>query len=145
MLEIREINHIGIRISDREASEAFYGDLGFELTEDAGFDDGHPIIMKHPGGVVLNLLGPAKDGVGENILMDVAQKYPGVTHFALTVDSLDNTKALLARLGIEITGSFSFRNMSAVFIRDPDRNVIELDAYTDTDCDDRDGYAHHPD
>ena len=34
-------------------------------------------------------------------------------------------------LDIKITGSFSFGNMAAIFIRDPDRNVIELDAYSD--------------
>jgi hypothetical protein len=33
--------------------------------------------------------------------------------------------------------------MSAIFIRDPDRNVIELDAYGLDDCD-AEGYEHHP-
>ena len=47
----------------------------------------------------------------------------------MTVSSLDDTKAFLEQSEIEITGSFSFGNLSAVFIRDPDRNVIELDAY----------------
>jgi hypothetical protein len=46
--------------------------------------------------------------------------------------------------GIDITGSFSFKNMSAIFIRDPDRNVIELDAYGDTTTDDAGSYADHP-
>ena len=45
---------------------------------------------------------------------------------------------------IEITGSFSFGNMAAIFIRDPDRNVIELDAYGDIDKPDPSGYAAHP-
>jgi len=41
------------------------------------------------------------------------------------------------------TGSFSFGKMSAIFIRDPDRNVIELDAYGETGSKDPAGYAHH--
>ena len=35
----------------------------------------------------------------------------------------------MAEHDIPITGSFSFGDLSAIFIRDPDRNVIELDAY----------------
>ena len=63
---------------------------------------------------------------------------------ALTVSSLESTRAFLAEQDIPITGSFSFGNMSAVFIRDPDRNVIELDAYSDDEPGDGDGYEAHP-
>ena len=66
--------------------------------------------MKHPSGVVINLLGPATE-TGEN--------------------------------AIPITGSFSFGDMSAIFIRDPDRNVIELDAYGENKSA-GEGYEQHP-
>ena len=125
-------------------SVAFYADLGFDLVTDAGFADGHPIIMKHPSGVVLNLLGSATTSEATNILMDVDEKYSGYTHMALTVDSLDAAKAFMHQHSIEITGSFSFGNMSAIFIRDPDRNVIELDACGDTESSDSAGYSAHP-
>jgi hypothetical protein len=46
--------------------------------------------------------------------------------------------------GIEITGSFSFENMSAIFIRDPDRNMIELDAYRGTENEDMSGVFRSP-
>jgi catechol 2,3-dioxygenase-like lactoylglutathione lyase family enzyme len=144
MLNIETVNHIGIRIEDRTRSVAFYELLGFELLEDAGFKDGHPIIMKHPSGVVLNLLGPANAGDGKNILMDVEEKYPGYTHIALTVSDLETAKSFMNENKIEITGSFSFRNMSAIFIRDPDKNVIELDAFGNTDNNDLNGYSNHP-
>ena len=144
MLKIEAVNHIGIRIREKERSKAFYAGFGFELKTDTGFEDGHPIIMTHPSGVVLNLLGPANSDEGDNILQDVDVKYPGITHFALTVESLDDAKAFMAENDIEITGSFSFGKMSAIFVRDPDRTVIELDAYTKDDCDDRDGYTAHP-
>ena len=144
MLDIQQVNHVGIRVADKAVSISFYQTLGFALISDVGFEKGHPVIMKHASGVVLNLLGPAVDANGSNILMDVDEKYPGITHVALTVASLDATKAFLDENGIEITGSFSFGEMSAVFIRDPDRNVIELDAYGKVGEDDMDDYSAHP-
>jgi lactoylglutathione lyase len=129
MLEIESVNHVGIRIRDKSRSIAFYESLGFALVTDAGFDDGHPVIMRHASGVVVNLLGPTTIDDDSNILMDVDEKHAGYTHVALTVSSLAAARDVLTERGIEITGSFSFDEMSAIFIRDPDRNVIELDAY----------------
>ena len=100
--------------------------------------------MKHANGVVINLLGPATVNNGSNILMDVDDKHPGITHVALTVTSLHATETFLSENSIEITGSFSFGEMSAVFIRDPDRNVIELDAYGPAGEDKMDHYSAHP-
>jgi len=144
MLDIKSVNHIGIRVGDKSRSVSFYENLGFQLTQDAGFEQGHPVIMKHPSGVILNLLGPANTVDGSNILMDFEDKYPGYTHIALTVASLDAAREFMDTNSIEITGSFSFQNMSAIFIRDPDRNVIEFDAYGSVNKDDLSGYSAHP-
>lgn len=144
MLNITHVNHVGIRVSDKAQSIEFYSALGFALVSDAGFESGHPVIMKHPSGVVLNLLGPADVPGPTNILMDINEKHTGITHVALTVDSLAQAKAFVVEHDIQITGSFSFGNMSAIFIRDPDRNVIELDAYDATSPCADDGYTHHP-
>lgn len=144
MLSIESVNHVGIRVSDKQTSIDFYALLGFELLSDVGFEKGHPVIMKHPSGVVINLLGPANVTDGKNVLMDIDAKHPGITHVALTVSSLDDTKAFVDDNGIAITGSFSFGNMSAIFIRDPDRNVIELDAYSSSTAEDTAGYSEHP-
>jgi catechol 2,3-dioxygenase-like lactoylglutathione lyase family enzyme len=143
MLNIESVNHVGIRVADKSRSMTFYENLGFKLLQDAGFDQGHPVIMKHPSGVVVNLLGPATTSGDNNILMDVEEKYPGYTHIALTVSSLEIAKKFMHANGIEITGSFSFKNMSAIFIRDPDRNVIELDAFGEVDTEDASGYSNH--
>lgn len=143
MLNIKEVNHIGIRIADKQRSIEFYQQLGFEFTGDAGFEDGHPIVMRHPSGLVINLLGPSDQKDGENILMDVPERYSGITHVALTVSSIEHARQFMQAQGIEETGSFSFGDMSAVFMRDPDRNVIELDAYDETDDNDGD-YSRHP-
>lgn len=144
MLDIKSVNHVGIRVKDKSVSVPFYQGLGFQLNQDIGFEKGHPVIMKHPCGVVLNLLGPATTSDSSNILMDVDEKYPGYTHIALTVGSLGDAKKFMKANGIDITGSFSFQSMSAIFIRDPDRNVIELDSYGEADTEDPSGYSDHP-
>lgn len=144
MLDIESVNHVGIRVKRKEVSIDFYRTLGFELLSDVGFEKGHPVIMQHPSGVVVNLLGPATSSSSTNILMDVDVKHPGYTHVALTVSSLPQAKEFMKQNEIEVTGSFSFGNMSAIFIRDPDRNVIELDAYSEPESEDLSGYSDHP-
>jgi catechol 2,3-dioxygenase-like lactoylglutathione lyase family enzyme len=100
---------------------------------DAGFEHGHPAIMRHPSGLVLNLLGPAGAMADENILMDVDDKYPGYTHVALHIDSVEQAETLFESLGVAITGRHGFKGISSIFIRDPDRNVIELVQHTGPD------------
>ncbi len=129
MLPIEKVDHVGIRVSQKQVSIDFYEGLGFETLTDAGFEQGHPVIMRHPSGVVINLLGPSNASSQTNILMDVDEKHPGITHVSFKIASMDAAKAFLEKTGIELTGEFSFKGMHAIFIRDPDRNVIELDAY----------------
>jgi lactoylglutathione lyase len=126
MLEMQNIDHVGIRISDREKSVAFYELLGFEMIADGGYDHGHPLVMLHPSGININLLGPATARAGENVLMDEDAKYPGITHLAIKMVSAEDTEAFAVAQGIEITGRRSFRGTKTIFIRDPDRNVLEL-------------------
>ncbi len=151
MLGIEKVDHVGIRVGDKARSIEFYEGLGFETLADIGFDQGHPVIMRHPSGVVLNLLGPSNTGDGTNILMDADEKYPGITHVSYKVASMDEAKRFLKDRGIDLTGEFTFKGMQAIFIRDPDRNVIELDAYEGEepatrigDAADFEGYEKHP-
>ena len=148
MLDIEKVDHIGIRVSDKTRSVSFYEEIGFQTLNDVGFEAGHPIIMRHPSGVVLNLLGPASPGKGENILMDIDTKHPGITHVSFKVKSIPEAKVFLAKSGIELTGEFSFKGLHAIFIRDPDRNVIELDGFIgdepETRSDSDKGYHAHP-
>lgn len=144
MLGIEQVDHVGIRVSDKLRSITFYQGLGFEVRADAGFEQGHPVILRHPSGVVLNLLGPSTTADDRNILMDVDEKYPGLTHVSFRVASMAATKRFLAERGIAVTGAFTYQDMHAVFIRDPDLNVIELDAYGDEQPAADDGYEAHP-
>jgi lactoylglutathione lyase len=126
-MNIIRFDHIGIRVSDAKRAVDFYRDLGFEVVLEIDFEP--VIIMKNAGGVEINLI---VNGIvpieGKNILMDVPEKYPGITHFALRVGSIVNIIDELQRLNIPITqGPVRFvGNEVSVFIRDPDRNVIEL-------------------
>ncbi len=151
MLAIEKVDHVGIRVRDKVLSIEFYEALGFKTLADIGFEQGHPIIMQHPSGVVLNLLGPSNTSKKQNILMDIDEKYPGITHVSFKVASMDEAKRFLQERGISLSGEFTFKGMHAVFIRDPDRNVIELDAYEGdepatrtADASDFEGYKEHP-
>lgn len=127
MIEIEKLDHVGIRVSDKTASLAFYKALGFDLVNDAGFDQGHPIVLRHStSGDVLNLLGPATSSA-QNILMDISVKHPGITHVSYGVRSIEATKDHLAAIGVPISGELNAGSFKAIFIRDPDRNVIEFD------------------
>lgn len=152
MVSILKIDHIGIRVREKKRATDFYEMLGFKLITDTGFEKGHPIMMEHASGVVLNLLGPGTEPDDENVLMDIDRKHAGYTHIALKVRSLEVLETFLKDNGVEITGRFSFKDMSALFIRDPDRNVIEFDSYPGDDPasrllsaeDDIDAYNNHP-
>jgi lactoylglutathione lyase len=125
---IERVDHIGIRVRDLDHALAFYGVLGFDLVRRAEGDD--VAIIRNERGVELNLVFNANAGdPSANILMDVPGKFPGYTHIALRVVSIPATIAALKANGIVITqGPVAFGEPGhvSVFIRDPDRNVIEL-------------------
>jgi lactoylglutathione lyase len=119
--------HIGIRVHDLERSVRFYALLGFEKT--AGPIGPEPVaILSHPSGVEVNLILNAPNAEEPNVLMDVPHKHAGITHFALLCDDIHAAKAVLAAAGIALSGGPVRLGQSAqaIFVRDPDRNVIEL-------------------
>jgi lactoylglutathione lyase len=126
MIAIYGVEHIGIRVTDSARSEAFYRLLGFETTFRGGPEP--VVIMRNERGVEINLIVNANQGAAPtNVLMDVSEKHPGYTHMALGVASIDETVAELGRLGVAITGGpTKLGDRRSLFVRDPDRNVVEL-------------------
>ena len=127
MVQIEKVDHIGIRVMDVEKALAFYAILGFGDAYKVTHDD--VTIVKNSRGVEINLItNGMNDNSGQNILMDMPEKYPGYTHVALRVASIVETIKALETHRIPITGGpvdFGDGNLS-IFVRDPDRNVIEL-------------------
>lgn len=126
-LSIQGLAHIGIRVHDLERSAAFYALLGFVKT--AGPIGPEPVaILEHPSGVEINLVLNARQAEAPNILMDVPDKHAGVTHIALLCDDIAAAQARLAQAGIPLSGGPVRFGPKAqgIFVRDPDRNVIEL-------------------
>jgi lactoylglutathione lyase len=107
---------------------AFYEMLGFSLHWKAANDA--VAVVRNREQVELNLVYNANaDAAGRNILMDVAEKYPGYTHVALRVASIKSAIETLQKNRVRITQgpvSFGRDGHVSVFVRDPDLNVIEL-------------------
>ena len=127
-IAIERVDHIGVRVRHLDRALALYRVLGFDLAHRAKGDD--VAIVRNTHGVELNLIFNANAGDPEaNILMDIRDKFPGYTHMALRVASIRATLAALKANGIAITQgpvSFGEQGHVSVFVRDPDRNVIEL-------------------
>ena len=124
---ITGVAHLGIRVRDLEVSRRFYEQLGFEFV--IGPVGPEPVaILKHPGGVEINLILNASDETPSNVLMDVDAKHAGYTHVALKITDTDAAKALLDAAEIPLSGGPNDYPNGArgMFLRDPDRNVIEL-------------------
>lgn len=126
-VRILAYDHIGIRVSERSRAMAFYQALGFQ--ESARFVLHEANEMLSADGVRINLIFNAtRVAEAHNVLLDAPVKLPGITHPAFIVDDLQALQAWLGEQGIVITqGPHAIGpRRVALFIRDPDGNVLEF-------------------
>lgn len=119
-------DHVGIRVSDRERAMAFYQRLGF--VPDPDFTSERVAELVSPDGARINLIF---NGVirtdANNVLMDEPVKWPGFTHAAFIVDSLQRVLDWAEAAGVAITeGPVDWQRRLTCFLRDPDGNVLEF-------------------
>jgi lactoylglutathione lyase len=126
-VRVTGLAHVGIRVHDLARSLRFYELLGF--TKTVGPVGPEPVaILDHPSGVELNLILNAPAAEAANVLMDGDGKPPGITHIALLCPDLAAAQQALEAAGFPLSGGpvqFGPR-ARGIFVRDPDRNVIEL-------------------
>lgn len=135
MFKITALDHVGIRVIDRDRSVAFYSKLGFRVDPHEDAPAYSAVGLVNDAGVRIHLI---YNGVlyseGKNPLMDHSVKWPGYTHAAVIVDSMDKLVHWLAEQNIPITEGPSVvgdGRRRLCFIRDPDRNVIEFNEILD--------------
>jgi lactoylglutathione lyase len=116
--------HVGLRVADRERSIAFYRAVGYEVVGEVPETGlGHLTMLKLPGDEFVTI----------ELVHDSARGGPkpgtGLSHFVITVESMDATAHRLAAHGIDVgapesvDGAEDFRT---AWITDPDGNRIEL-------------------
>ena len=126
-MNIEFIDHVGIRVHDEQRSLSFYEKLGFFEHERAHNDP--VIIIKNSQGVEINLIVNGRNqNPPSNILMDIPEKHAGITHIALQVPNIIDAMNTLESYQIPLSGGPAKMGEGSIsiFIRDPDRNVIEL-------------------
>ena len=126
-MQIKKLDHIGIRVMDADKSMQFYATLGFQVTR-RDYEE-QVFVVKHPSGIEINLIAHGDNNFDkQNILMDVEQRYPGYTHYSIEVKSVLDAKAYFESIDIKISGGpVTFGDgKTSIFIRDPDLNVIEF-------------------
>jgi glyoxylase I family protein len=116
--------HTALWVSDLTRAEHFYGTvLGLPKAERFPFD--FPGAWYQVGSSQIHLIVTEEPlGQGQPASGGSKAKWGRLPHVALGVEDLEAVKARLLQAGYEVQPSASGR--TALFVRDPDRNVIEL-------------------
>jgi lactoylglutathione lyase len=134
---VSAFNHVGQCVTDLERSKRFYCELfGFVVEREiAPPDEGSAQLLSLPAplgmtaaylvrdGLVLELLHFAAEGRTQPFRARTMNE-PGLTHISLSVDDIAATCARVPEFGGEVVESSNIG--AAVFIRDPDGQLLEL-------------------
>ncbi len=125
-MRIKGYDHVGIRVSDAKRALEFYAKLGFH--PDPQFSNDRVAEIVADDGARINLIFNAVACSGaRNILLDEPIKWPGYTHCAFIVDSLQDVLDWAGSEGVRITeGPVDWGRRLTCFLRDPDGNVLEF-------------------
>ncbi|WP_274364337.1 VOC family protein [Paenibacillus thermotolerans] len=124
MVRCEGIHHVSLIVTDLERAKSFYKDiLGLREIERPPFDFPGAWLAVGESGQQVHLL--VHDGE--------TKRQGGIDtrdgHFALRVQSYEETRRHLTQKGIEHTANpNSITGFAQIFLLDPDRNVIELNA-----------------
>jgi len=130
-------NHVGQCVTDLDRSKRFYCDLlGFTLEREINPpDEASAQLLSLPApmgmtaaylvrdGLVLELLHFAAEGRTQPFRPRTMNE-PGLTHISLSVDDIDAVCARIPEFGGEVIESSNIG--AAVFVRDPDGQLLEL-------------------
>jgi catechol 2,3-dioxygenase-like lactoylglutathione lyase family enzyme len=130
------VNHVGLCVIDIDRARRFYvGALDFEPWFDLRPPDypsdkllglraplGMTCVYLRKADFVLELLGYAEAGTTEPRARTMNE--PGLTHISFAVEDLADTCARVEQLGGRVISETDIG--SAIFIRDPDGQLIEL-------------------
>ena len=123
------LDHIGIRVTDLTIAEAFYAKFGFTRDPDEFAPEAKACGLVHPAGLRIHLIYNGQPATEGNVLLDAPIKWPGYTHAAFIVDSMDQLVEWLAHEKITISEgpvTMGHGRRHVCFIRDPDGNVLEF-------------------
>jgi catechol 2,3-dioxygenase-like lactoylglutathione lyase family enzyme len=134
---VSAFNHVGQCVADLERSKRFYCELfGFTLEREINPPDESsaqlmgltpPLAMTAAylvrDGLVLELLHYAAAGQTQPFRARTMNE-PGLTHLSLSVDDIDEACARVPEYGGEVVAATHIG--AAVFVRDPDGQLLEL-------------------
>ena len=95
-------DHVGIRVSNRQAAIQFYERLGFKETHRIPKAEANEMVTA--AGVRINLIfNGAKNQAQKNLLLDEVIKRPGVTHPAFIIEDIGAFQDWLTKEGTTVT------------------------------------------
>ena len=129
-------HHLGVVCSDVNRSRDFYKQFGFQEkgennNNNNNKDSSSGIIISNEAGLRLHLFQTSRPHPNnENILMDHPdEKFPGHTHMSFGVGSVPGVQNYFDSQSIPLSGTRGFpgKGTVAIFVRDPDRTVLEFE------------------